>query len=240
VAASAAGDAVAGAAELAGKGCDAVFVDHSTVERDPAAARALGRAIAQRGSKLILLAPLARRGSCELLLGTGIEQTLAKPVRRSHLVRALRGLPSAAPLVPAERPAAPARALRVLVVDDHPINQRVALGLLQKLGHGGEVASNGSEALVRLEHECFDLVLLDCQMPVMDGYEFARQLRLRETTGGALPLIAMTANALRGDREACIAAGMNDYLTKPLSLDALRRTLENWCDGAQRTSGPAP
>src|SRR4029079_1968215 len=92
VAATPAADANSGFAACAGKGFDVVLVDHSTVECDPAAANALGRAIARRGGKLIVLAPLARRGSCELLLGTGIEQSLAKPVRRGHLVRALRGI----------------------------------------------------------------------------------------------------------------------------------------------------
>ena len=144
----------------------------------------------------------------------------------------------AAPLV-AAAPRAPAagsaeRALhgRVLLVEDHPVNQQVAKRLLERLGLHVEVANNGAEALERLEHGRHDLVLMDCQMPVLDGYSATRRLREREQsqTLPRLPVIAMTAHAMAGDRERCLESGMDDYLTKPLDRVLLADTLARWLD----------
>ena len=129
-----------------------------------------------------------------------------------------------------ERPPLPdfsAHEARVLVVEDNRINQQVVLGMLQNLGLRAKAASNGREALEFLERESCELLLMDVQMPVMDGMETTRQLRgrarLRE-----LPVIAMTAHAMRGDREACLAAGMNDYLAKPVTRKTLAEVLSRW------------
>jgi signal transduction histidine kinase/DNA-binding NarL/FixJ family response regulator len=132
------------------------------------------------------------------------------------------------------RPIAPAtlhertRAARVLVVEDNALNQQVIQGLLGHLGAHVSVAGNGSEALAALDHACFDLVFMDCQMPVMDGFEATRRLRALERldpSRRAVPVIALTANALSGDRDACLAAGMSDYVTKPVTQAKLAEAL---------------
>ena len=116
-----------------------------------------------------------------------------------------------------------ADAVRILLAEDNVINQKVARGMLRNLGHVADVASNGEEVLVALKVKTYDLIFMDCQMPVMDGYEATR--RVREMEIGQPIIIAMTANALPGDRERCLNAGMNDYLTKPIRPDALREKI---------------
>jgi CheY-like chemotaxis protein len=119
---------------------------------------------------------------------------------------------------------------RILVVEDNIINQKVAKGILQKFGCECEIVVNGEEALKILAAEIFDLVLMDCQMPVMDGYEATRQIRNPRTPvlKHTIPIVAMTANALVGDREKVLDAGMNDFVTKPVSMQKMREALERW------------
>ena len=119
---------------------------------------------------------------------------------------------------------------RVLLAEDNPVNQLVARGMLERMGCEVSVVENGREALAMLEAERFDLVLMDCMMPEMDGLEATRELRRRETKAHRprLPVIALTANAMRGDRDRCLAAGMDDYLAKPLTRDSLEATFERW------------
>ena len=124
-------------------------------------------------------------------------------------------------------PAALARA-RILVVEDNPVNQLVAAEMLKRLGLHADVAGDGAEALAALERLPYDLILMDCQMPVMDGFEATRRLRERQTTERRLPVIAMTANAIRGDRERCLEAGMDDYLPKPVRISELTAMLQRW------------
>ncbi len=121
---------------------------------------------------------------------------------------------------------------RVLLVEDHPVNQQVARRLLERLGLKVEMAGNGAEALDKINAQHFDLVLMDCQMPVLDGYSATRRLREREQreTLPRLPVIAMTAHAMAGDRERCLDSGMDDYLTKPLDRALLAETLQRWLD----------
>jgi CheY-like chemotaxis protein len=130
-------------------------------------------------------------------------------------------------------PIQPPASLRVLLVEDNAINRKVADALLRKLHCQCASAVNGAEALRRLAGEAFDVVLMDCQMPVMDGFEATRRLRAGEagTLAASLPVIAMTANAMQGDREQCLAAGMDDYLAKPVSRDDLAATLARWTTG---------
>ncbi len=119
---------------------------------------------------------------------------------------------------------------KVLLVEDNIVNQAVAKKMLEKIGVEYELANNGQLALDRLtdEHD-FDLVLMDCQMPVLDGYEATRSLREKEQDAKHhLPIIAMTANAMEGDKEKCIAAGMDDYISKPVKMQALKETLQRW------------
>ena len=118
------------------------------------------------------------------------------------------------------------RPLRVLLAEDHVINQQLAVKLIEKLGHTWEIAANGEEAVQRTAGQHYDVVLMDMQMPVMDGLAATRAIRLREAgTGKAIPIIALTANAMHGDRERCLQAGMDDYLSKPISITALSSVL---------------
>lgn len=120
--------------------------------------------------------------------------------------------------------------LRVLVVEDHAVNRLLATRMLRKFGCEVEIAENGRIACDRTAQEAFDLVFMDCQMPEMDGFEATRVIRNREQLSGRrLPIVALTANAMREDRERCLDAGMDDYVSKPYSPADLRRTLDRWC-----------
>jgi CheY-like chemotaxis protein len=113
---------------------------------------------------------------------------------------------------------------RVLVVEDNPVNRRVAERMLDRMGIAVQSAVNGSEAIYLLQHQKFDLILMDCQMPHMDGYQTTAEIR-RGEPGSRVPIVAMTAHAMAGDREKCLAAGMDDYLSKPVDLERLRAVL---------------
>ena len=118
---------------------------------------------------------------------------------------------------------------RVLLVEDNEINRRVALGLLHSRGHQAVVAVNGQQAVEMLSDQEFDVVLMDMQMPVMDGYEATVEIRRRERqTGGHIPIVAMTAEALKGDREHCLATGMDDYVSKPIAPAEMYRAIERF------------
>jgi PAS domain S-box-containing protein len=140
--------------------------------------------------------------------------------------------------------------VRVLLVEDHPINQRVTVRMLGRLGYSADVVSNGQLAVDALQHGEYTLVLMDCQMPEMDGYAATQEIRRLEHEGTIalhrisarrIPIVAMTASAMAGDRERCIASGMDDYLTKPASMEALRTVLRRWirADGASPAGGDA-
>jgi CheY-like chemotaxis protein len=117
---------------------------------------------------------------------------------------------------------------RVLVADDNAVNQRVAVAMLRKLGFHADTAGNGVEALEALGKNAYDFLLIDCQMPEVDGYEATRAIRAREAAGIHLPVVAMTAHTMREDLDACLAAGMDDYLLKPISLSSLSEKLARW------------
>jgi signal transduction histidine kinase/CheY-like chemotaxis protein len=165
----------------------------------------------------------------------GIGALLTKPVHLGRLQRALLELLGESPAqrVPAARTSVEASAAavpahgHVLVVDDSPTNQMVAVGILDHLGYSSEVAGDGVEALAALDRGGFDAVLMDCQMPEMDGYEATRRLRISEQ-GTRTPVIAMTAGAVAGDRERALEAGMDDYVTKPVVPDDLLAALRRW------------
>jgi len=124
------------------------------------------------------------------------------------------------------------------VAEDQRTNWMLIERLLAKRGHSALNATDGREVLSRLDAESFDLILMDCQMPVLDGYDTAREIRRREASqhGGHIPIVAMTASAMRGDRERCIAAGMDDYIAKPIDSDKLDQLLARWLPAAEPAS----
>lgn len=123
---------------------------------------------------------------------------------------------------------------KILVVEDNPVNQKVIVGRLARMGYSVETADNGAQALTKIKAASYDLVLMDCQMPVMDGYETTRCIREMPYFSG-IPIVALTANALPGDREKCLSAGMDDYLVKPVDVNELQQKLTHWLNvGAER------
>jgi signal transduction histidine kinase/DNA-binding NarL/FixJ family response regulator len=130
--------------------------------------------------------------------------------------------------VPLEPAPGPVPVRNILVADDNPVNQLVTLRAINGLGYGARVVSSGMAAVDAMAREQFDLILMDCQMPGMDGYQAAAEIRRREAGGRRVPIVAMTANAVEGDREKCLAAGMDDYMAKPIRLNSLASTLECW------------
>jgi diguanylate cyclase (GGDEF)-like protein len=170
---------------------------------------------------------------------------LGKPLREERLLRSIKELLQGrhVPQQQARRLAAPDRKeFRILVAEDNRTNQMVAAGMLAMNGCACEFASNGREALEAARTGDFDLILMDCSMPEMDGYEATAHIRDHEkTTGRRTPLVAMTANTQRGDAEKCLAAGMDDYLAKPITLVELRQKLEKWLPGGdERAAVAAP
>ncbi len=175
--------------------------------------------------------------SADYLHQLGVRHLLTDPVRPSALFNALTSVLSVSvPSLSADKeqaiasrePSAPITG-HILVAEDNQINQMFVIELLKHCGCTCDVASNGDEALVALQHKQYDLVLMDCQMPEMDGFTAAREIRRREAADGAsrhIPIIALTANALKGDRERCLEAGMDDYLSKPLQVRQLLAMLE--------------
>jgi CheY-like chemotaxis protein len=146
---------------------------------------------------------------------------------------------SAAMAPPAMAQAATAHGIpaHVLLVEDNRVNLQVGLGMLSRIGCSVETAADGLQALERFAPGRFDLVLMDCQMPGLDGFETTAAIRAREAEGGRrTPVIALTANAIDGDRERCLAAGMDDYLPKPFRLADLRRLVAQWSDPATDSS----
>jgi len=171
---------------------------------------------------------------------------LTKPIRPSQLYDALMGLFDVESRAPAQRPALDADPdehlaerlpLRILVVEDNAVNQQLALLLLQKLGYRADVAANGVEALEALQRQPYDVVLMDVEMPEMDGLEATRQIRRTSPQEPGPRIIAVTANAMQGERELCLRAGMDDYLTKPIRLHELIEALSS---GERMTHAPAP
>jgi PAS domain S-box-containing protein len=186
------------------------------------------------GIPRILLLPWSMQGEAQRLLRQGYRNYLTKPIRRGQLQQELQALfggeqPAGGPAAAAMEKAETPRSLRILVVEDNPVNQQVVMTMLAKLGHRSDSACNGLEAVQALAAIPYDLVLMDCQMPEMDGYEASRRIRAGSgVLDPAIPIIALTANAMAGDREAALAAGMSDYLSKPVGLRDLNAALQRW------------
>lgn len=156
-----------------------------------------------------------------------------KPVRESDLFDAIQTLVEREPRPTPNRAKSAHRQRRVLLVEDNAINQRVARAMLEELGCDVEVVGNGQLALARCG-DAFDLVLMDCQMPVLDGYATARAWRLRAPSPRT-PIVALTAHSIAGEREKCLAAGMDEYATKPFTLERLAELLARWVPASEGT-----
>ena len=211
--------------------------------------------------RLILITAAGQRGDARRAKDAGFAAYFVKPVRSSNLLEALNSVNSAsqdsenrspklvtrysieedkrAQAVPQNDERQPIPAM-VLLAEDNIVNQKVAVGVLTRFGCQVEVAVNGSEALDMLEKKRYDMVFMDCQMPIMDGYEATRAIRERELRHAKphLPVIAMTAHAVQGAREECLASGMDDYVSKPLDWRILRQTVERWYPRPLQTANP--
>ena len=184
------------------------------------------------GAVIMMLTSAGRRGDAARCRQLGIAAYLLKPIRNSELMQALLtvlGQPEgkAPPLVTRHSLREARAGLRILVAEDNPVNQVLILRLLEKQGHSATLARHGGEAVALVTTGRFDLVFMDVQMPEMDGFAATAAIRQREQVlGGHLPIVAMTAHALKGDRERCLAAGMDGYIPKPVSIDAIQAELQ--------------
>jgi len=167
---------------------------------------------------------------------------LLKPVRQSELLEAIfaaLGVTAEAEPLPQE-PSSKPPSLRVLVAEDNAVNQRLAQRLLERRGHQVEIVGDGAQAIEVLARAAFDVVLMDVQMPGMDGFQATAAIREKERlTGGHIPIVAMTAHAMRGDRERCLEAGMDSYVSKPLRADDFYAAVEGRLTVAQAEKGKA-
>ncbi|MES9882432.1 MAG: response regulator [Sedimenticola sp.] len=189
-------------------------------------------------TRLVLLTSQGRRGDAQKMLEAGFSGYLSKPINQSELYSALlqvAGIEKEGERLITRHTARASQQFnaRVLVVEDNATNQAVARGMLLKFGIHIDLAANGEEALSALKMIPYDLIFMDCQMPVMDGYQATRQIRNPQSAvkNHALPVIAMTANAMQGDRERCLDAGMDDHIAKPVDPGKLRQALERWLPG---------
>jgi CheY-like chemotaxis protein/HPt (histidine-containing phosphotransfer) domain-containing protein len=200
----------------------------------------LARAIRARPdiARLRLVMLTRRHADSRSARDAGFDACLVKPVRQTVLyeclVNVMAGRPqeavAAPPVSPPVTRAQPGIRGDILVVEDNLINQQVALGILQIQGYSVSVANNGREALDAYAQGAFDLILMDCHMPEMDGFEATMEIRRREQAAGGrrVPIVALTANAMAQDREECLNAGMDDHLAKPFSMQTMQEMLERW------------
>ncbi|MDP2647043.1 MAG: response regulator [Desulfobacterales bacterium] len=188
---------------------------------------------------LILMTSMGERGDANRVKEVGFSVYLTKPVKQSLLYDSLVTVSGTymQEETPNKRPEEiitrhslaedQKRRMRILLAEDNVVNQKVALSILKKLGYSADVAANGKEAVKALAATAYDFVLMDCQMPQMDGFEATRKIRKKERqTGGHIPIVALTAHAMAGDREKCLAAGMDEYLSKPINAAELLRIME--------------
>jgi two-component system, sensor histidine kinase and response regulator len=235
------------AAAASGTPYDIALLDMQMPEMDGLTlARAIKAEPSISRTRLIILTSLGQVMGTDELRDIGIDAYLVKPVKQSRLFDCLvdvightasenifsKATDPSHPLAPLN-PNLPK--VRILLAEDNRVNQKVALGQLRKLGCSAHAVANGLEVIESLKDAPYDVILMDCQMPEMDGYEATQQIRRHEKESGLqkgsrprLHIIAMTANAMQGDREKCIASGMDDYVTKPVRLGDLQAALERW------------
>jgi CheY-like chemotaxis protein/HPt (histidine-containing phosphotransfer) domain-containing protein len=200
------------------------------------------------GTHLVLLTSYGQRGDSTTARDAGIAAYLTKPVRQSQLFDCLANVVNQATIAPGSSLDTPAPLITrhalnekksntmshklLLLAEDNIVNQKVAVRQLQKLGYRADAVANGREAVEALARIPYDLVLMDCQMPEMDGYEATAEIRRREGETKHTMIVAMTANALHGDREKCLAVGMDDYISKPVKSDELVQVLQRVFPGS--------
>ena len=205
---------------------------------------------ALRATRMIMLTS-SMQADHSVLVEAGVDQWCTKPVRGAVLRDRLTRLMSTDPTrtgpdgpQPASATSVPAGSRgRILVVEDNAVNQLVAEGIVTKLGYQVDIVANGAEALVAIDASRYLAVLMDCHMPVMDGFEATRRIRTQEAGARHIPIVAMTASVMDEDRERCLAAGMDDYVTKPVNIKTLDAMLEFWVFGnvpADLADLPAP
>ncbi|MBK8178743.1 MAG: response regulator [Planctomycetes bacterium] len=223
-----------------------VFVDHDMPEADGEDfAREVAADPELATVPLVMLTSLGSAGEAQRMEQLGFQAYLVKPVREANLVQCAMAIlcapgPGTSPtaiLTSTRLEHAPRiRTAHLLLAEDNLVNQKVAIGFLRRLGYTCDVAADGLEVLRALELKRYDLILMDCHMPEMDGYESTRRLR---AIGSRIPIVAMTANAMTGDRERCLAAGMDDFVTKPISRASLEAALRRWI-GCQHGGEASP
>ncbi len=226
-----------------GRPFDAILLDHQMPEMDGEdVVRAVRSQPENDNTRILILTSVGERGDARHFMELGCAAYLTKPVRQSQLLDAL-----AETLVDPDVEVSSQEKVRdkviitrhslgedavgkarLLVVEDNLVNQKVAMRMLEKAGHRVHVANNGIEALAAIKNTSYDMVLMDIQMPEMDGYEATAEIRKMAPEYRELPVIAMTANAMKGDREKCIAAGMDDYISKPVKPKGLLEMVQRW------------
>ena len=189
-----------------------------------------------KDTPIIMLTSADQSASAARCRHQGVAVYLTKPVRPAELFVSIQKVLGAQPPRPAARrpigiePKSTEHSLHILIAEDNHINQRLAVAMLEKMGHQVAVAANGLEALEAWRQSSFDLIFMDVQMPELDGFETTQRIRAEETASSKhIHIIAMTANAMAGDSERCLAAGMDDYVSKPISRQALERSIRNCC-----------
>ena len=201
-----------------------------------------------KDTRLVLMTSLGQRGDARKMEQIGFAAYLIKPARQSELFDCLATVLADTPVAQPERPIITRHIIRelrsgvvrILLAEDNITNQQVAIGILKKLGLRADPVANGEEAINALKTIPYDLVLMDVQMPVMDGLDATRQIRNPRSAvkNHNIPIIAMTAHAMQGDRERCLKAGMNDYVTKPVNPQALAEALEKWLPKEKEAQHP--
>jgi two-component system, sensor histidine kinase and response regulator len=249
---------ILGREAAAGDPYDVVILDMQMPEMDGVTlTRIIKGDPAIADARLILMTSLGLRADCLQLQQEGLGVCLTKPVKQTQLFDCLTAALAFGPTAQQSAAAAggkPAaqdlftareihsqngrKRIRVLVADDNVLNQKVTLRQLAKLGYAADAVANGVEAVTALSQVPYDIVLMDCQMPEMDGFEATEEIRRRQgQTPRRTPIIAMTAHAMDGDREMCLSRGMDDYISKPVNLEDLRTVLDRWSneEGTKKT-----